>query len=1099
MLINNGKLKVLLILFSIIICFTSCSNFFYSNSLENIEEELSDKTRGDEEPGISGQASAYVKLNVLGYTDSLPKNSRTLMPPREDGSSVSKYVLYGLLKSSQISNYEINDEKQELGTWTDFSQMSSDSVAVIPGVWDFFLIAFKTVGENDKVYAIATISDQTVDSESGSSNLDFVFTFEGSDFTSGSLSVSISVPYSQVSRALVSLYNYNSSNEKVFQDLSTSEYRPSGGAEGQNSSFTISESDIPVGYYFLKVDFYTETNNTPSASRVQYVKILGGQNTSGDLTYTQLNNSYSIIYHDEITGDTEEVVNNDTNPSSYNASTSVTLAEASCQHYVFGGWYESSDCTGSPLTSWTAGSKSENVVLYAKWTPKSYPVIFHDWAGGQIYSKDYSGGYDGFETSSTAASGYCLSYNTSVPSSTFDSVTNALSDSNTIEFVGWFTNQDCTSAAAIPATAKVNDSILADTDGDGEKDSLDLYAKWNYSFIYVDPAERNTSWTAVDSNRGFSPSQALVSIEEAKNYLQGNDKARVLYLLSTAELNNSASINNPSGISDKSSYGDGTNSVVVKRHSTLLDQPLFNVTSESSTITLRNVIIDGGAVWDENGAAGTNSGLVSTSVLINAYHTAYKTNLLLDENVILQNNQNTSTYVSIANRGSGILITGTLTSNSKTNQIRTCYGSYGSAIEAVSNSTVNFYKGVIGGSSAADANYSTYSGAALNCDYAISPTTEGSTVILGAESNASDGSDLVISYNKCGRDGVLSIYGTSSLEAYNITLSNNSGNENCSGLFVGKNSSAELTGALIRNNEVSSSGKGACVCVKDNSTLSMSDVEISSNIHSNGAASGIYSDNALNKIILNNVTLKDNSCSGLGSDIHTSGNVYLSGKNTLGNVYLSSSSAKLYPRNYYDASYTGDTSVSSPLQAGSGSYVARVTLSRTLPTAEYDSSDSATYIQLLDERNAGDMTGLSSLFILNVSTHAINSEGRVVLRGSNYNNNISDPSENQLYFGINTNSISSSASQPVITITAYSDSARTVQATSASSWWCSLLYNSLTDTGAELNNAATAGAEKTINFYTDGNVNFQPGTYTLTVGASVNGTAYSDSFTITVS
>ena len=60
-----------------------------------------------------------------------------------------------------------------------------------------------------------------------------------------------------------------------------------------------------------------------------------------------------------------------------------------------------------------------------------------------------------------------------------------------------------------------------------------------------------------------------------------------------------------------------------------------------------------------------------------------------------------------------------------------------------------------------------------------------------------------------------------------------------------------------------------------------------------------------------------------------------------------------------------------------------------------------------------------------------------------------------------------------------------------------MLYNGLTNTGAELNDVGTNGAQKSIHFYTD-NINFQPGSYILTVGASINGTAYSDSFTITV-
>lgn len=1069
---------------------------FFISLLFSCTNLLNDGSNKVSQKNASGDADmTYITISVLGYTDSMANNSRTLLPPAEDGSSVTKYKLYGVLKSTSNTGYEIDESKEELGNWTELSALSSDTIAIIPGTWDFYLYAYKKDGDEEKVYASAKIENTEVGDQSGALNLDFTFSFDDSEFTSGSMSVEIEVPYSQVTKAIVQLYTFNSSNEKVYQTLSKSEYTPSGGSSSQNASFTIEESGIASGYYFLKIDFYTGSADEASASRVQYVKILGGQTTSGDLTYTQLNNSYSITYQDAISDDTDESVSNEDNPTSFNSSTSVSLEDPVCEHYDFAGWYESSDFSGSAISSWSAGAKSGNVTLYAKWTPKVYPVVFYDFAGGQDTGKTYSGTYTDFEESDTSSSGYALSYKSSIPVESFDETANPLSDANYVNFVGWYTSPDCTSDSEIADTDTLDSSFLTDTDGDESGDTLILHAKWNYAVVYVDPA---SSAGGDNGNRGFSTSEPLLTIDEAKKYMEGNEVAQVVYLLSTASIESASSANNPSGFSDTSTYGAVTNPVIVKRHSTYLDGALFEITT-TEQITLSNVTIDGGAVWDESGAAGTNSGLKATAVLIDAYNTDYQTDLLLDENVILQNNANTnSSPTSVSNRGSGILITGTLTSNSKTNQIRTCYSTYGSAIEAVTNSTVNFYKGVIGGSSAADANYSTYAGAALNCDFKSSPTTEGSTVILGAATNASDGSDLVISNNVCGRDGVLVIYGTSSLEAYNITLSNNSGSERSSAFYAGYNSNAKFIGGYISNNDLNSSGTGACLCTDSSSTLSMSGVEISSNTHSNGPASGIFSNSTSDKLILDNVIMSDNTCSGDGGDIYTKGNVYISGESYLGDVYVSSSDVYLYPRNYYDASNTGDTSVSSPLQARSGSYVASITHGSTLPTVEYDEDDTSTYIQLLAETTNGDMSGLHSLFKMNNTTHAINSAGRIILKGSTYDDNISDPSTSQLYFEVDTQTISSTASSPVLTITAYTDSEKTTQATSADSWWCTLLYSGLTDTGAVVNDADSEGAEKTINFYTDDGVNFQAGTYILTIGASLNETAYSDSFTITV-
>ena len=1221
-LINMGscrKFKIFIVIFFIALSI-SCSNFInLTSNIEDEEVELAGETETGVITAKNDKESVYVKLNILGYTDSMENNSRTLLPPEEDGSSVSKYALFGCLRSTQMNDYEVSSDKQELGSWTDYSQMTADSVEIIPGTWDFSLFAYKNVNGEDKIYATALIENQEVGGQTGSLELDFIFTFDNSDFNTGSLNVTINVPYNQVTSALVSLYTYNASNQKVFQNLTNSIYTPSGGSAGVNSSFTISESAIPVGYYFLKVDFYTSSTTSPSASRVQYVKILGGQNTGGNLTYTQLNNSYSILYHDSISGDTEEVVNNSINPSSYNNSTSVSLEDASCQHYEFGGWYENADFSGSPVSSWTAGEKNENLVLYAKWTPKSYPVVFHDWAAGQTSGKTYSGTYDGFETSATAASGYCLTYKARLPSSSFDTVANPLIDSNTVEFVGWFSNQDCTSASAISSNAKVNDSILTDSDGDGELDTLDLYAKWNYSYVYVDPSSRNTDWVATDENRGFSPNQALLTVEEAKKYLQGNDKAKYVYLLSTAILDGSSSVNNPSEISDKSIYGDGTNPVIVMRHSTFPSDALLNISVDT---TLKDVILDGGAVWDDEGPAGNNgtgvnTGHTSESSLIVLYKTGELPELTLDSNVVIQNNDNIGTTYP----GGGIRVYGKLFSNSTSNVIRACRSySMGGGIFAGANSVIDFTKGMIGGNSSSDGNvslggngsaiytvsnvtvnlgdssitlgevsvsnnYTTQAGAIslrenstldavnANISYNVSEQKGGGIIIIG-NSAASFGS-CVISYNSSsGGGGGILLYpdtddsedGTLQTELINVSLTNTSitGNigsygagayfdcgkvqisgggflnnqaTNKGGAFYISNSvpgsslvsSVKLTDAVIIMGNSSNSSAGA---VYVDGQFQMNGGNISNNTCLEGNGGGIVVTSSCKKEFysyIRNVNMSGNTSTvstGVpGQDIHVNsagyftidssklessssstysivntGRLYVSGLTYLSNVYLSNTAyGFIYPRNYFvSGTATTDTVTSNLITStSSGGKVATLTSARELPAVDYVDSDSTTYIVALKEETAGDMSGLTSLFKLNVSTHKINSEGRIISRSSNYNNNITDPSTTQLYFGISSATVSSSANQPELTITAYSDSTKTLEATSASSWWCTLLYNGLTNTGAELNDVGANGAQKSIHFYKD-NINFQPGSYILTVGASINGTAYSDSFTITV-
>ena len=121
-LINMGscrKFKIFIVIFFIALSI-SCSNFInLTSNIDDEEVELAGETETGVITAKNDKESVYVKLNILGYTDSMENNSRTLLPPEEDGSSVSKYALFGCLRSTQMNDYEVSSDKQELGSWTD--------------------------------------------------------------------------------------------------------------------------------------------------------------------------------------------------------------------------------------------------------------------------------------------------------------------------------------------------------------------------------------------------------------------------------------------------------------------------------------------------------------------------------------------------------------------------------------------------------------------------------------------------------------------------------------------------------------------------------------------------------------------------------------------------------------------------------------------------------------------------------------------------------------------------------------------------------------------------------------------------------------------
>ncbi len=79
-------------------------------------------------------------------------------------------------------------------------------------------------------------------------------------------------------------------------------------------------------------------------------------------------NSYGITYLDE-GGATFSGTHESGYPTAHTYGAVTNLKSATKQHYAFGGWYTSSDCTGSATTSIGATAYTSAITLYAKWIP----------------------------------------------------------------------------------------------------------------------------------------------------------------------------------------------------------------------------------------------------------------------------------------------------------------------------------------------------------------------------------------------------------------------------------------------------------------------------------------------------------------------------------------------------------------------------------------------------------------------------------------------------------------------------------------------------------------------------------------------------------
>lgn len=130
---------------------------------------------------------------------------------------------------------------------------------------------------------------------------------------------------------------------------------------------------------------YTQTgwNTNASGSGGTHYALSGSYTTNAAVTlYPEWTaNTYTITYKDQ-GGSAFSGTHASGAPTSHTYGTATSLKTASKDGYTFGGWFTTSACTGSAVTSLGATSYTANITLYAKWTIKTYTITYNKGANG---------------------------------------------------------------------------------------------------------------------------------------------------------------------------------------------------------------------------------------------------------------------------------------------------------------------------------------------------------------------------------------------------------------------------------------------------------------------------------------------------------------------------------------------------------------------------------------------------------------------------------------------------------------------------------------------------------------------------------------------
>ena len=155
-------------------------------------------------------------------------------------------------------------------------------------------------------------------------------------------------------------------------------YNMNGGTNPSSNptTFTYSESTqtktianpTKVGYDF---GGWTVTNGSISGNTLT----INAGATSVTLTANWDAQKYAITYRDQ--GNAAFSGTHASGyPTQHTYGTATTLKSASKTGYAFGGWFTSSNCSGTAVTSLGATAYSADITLYAKWTANTYNITY---------------------------------------------------------------------------------------------------------------------------------------------------------------------------------------------------------------------------------------------------------------------------------------------------------------------------------------------------------------------------------------------------------------------------------------------------------------------------------------------------------------------------------------------------------------------------------------------------------------------------------------------------------------------------------------------------------------------------------------------------
>lgn len=284
-------------------------------------------------------------------------SARTIMPSF-DISQMTNFSLYGK-KSAAEAEIKIAD-------FATYTELLAGKIGIRTGTWH----SFKLTAQEGNTQLSGSLTDITI--EDGENTLSFTLKPNETQSVPGSVNVRFVVPNTtDVKSVKAGLYTKNT--DELYQDaVLTAEV-----SDGK-TTFAYNNQSVPNGTYRLKAWFYADIERKVLVKKFsELVTVVGGKTSEANRDINGLNKTYTITLTDG------SYINDFTPTTLYTRYEGAVLPRASEMYkddFVFLGWFTTNDDTGERITEIPA-SKSENVVVYAKWgkgcvvTPENYASV----------------------------------------------------------------------------------------------------------------------------------------------------------------------------------------------------------------------------------------------------------------------------------------------------------------------------------------------------------------------------------------------------------------------------------------------------------------------------------------------------------------------------------------------------------------------------------------------------------------------------------------------------------------------------------------------------------------------------------------------------